>query len=98
MTEESKPQCFGELERVFPMGKDRLRTVRDSCAACPQVQSCLKAAVNTPAGLEMRVRRLEEFGRSGSTGEGVLGFFKRWSELKTLRTGSKGPGSARGKK
>ncbi|MBU2548281.1 MAG: hypothetical protein KKB20_07730 [Proteobacteria bacterium] len=77
------PACFGILDDVFPPGPDDLRSVRPSCTECPRVKACLKAASESPAGFEMRARRLEAAGAS-DTG-GLRGFLLRWSELKQAR-------------
>ncbi len=83
-----KPECFGSLETVFPVGPDGLRSVKDACSGCPQVKSCLKAAAASPDGLSMRAERLEAC-RSHMRG-GLTGFLSRWSELKSLRRGAAG--------
>ena len=93
MKNTARPDCYGELDKVFPMGEDMLRSVSEACQACPSVHNCLKAAINTPEGLEMRASRMEEYGeKAPSSGGGVAGFFKRWSELKSLRTAGGGSG------
>ena len=76
-------ECFGNWDRVFPLGEDGLRNVTDDCRECPQVQACLKAGSESPEGLEMRASRFEDMGHK--QGRGVTAFLSRWSELKTIR-------------
>jgi len=82
MPSEKMPYCFARLDIVFPLGPDGLRQVPPSCSACARVQACLKQAVNTPAGLEMRAERMAAMNHP--TGSGVRGFFRRWSTLKAM--------------
>ena len=66
------------------MGPDGLRSIRSSCTACAHVRDCLKAGVESPAGIEMRAARMAEV--EAVSGGGLAGFFRRWSELKAMRT------------
>lgn len=84
MTSSDKPGCFGTFDKVFPMGKDGLRSVNPDCDECEFVHPCLKEGANSSAGLEMRAERMEAMDRTGS---GLLGFLNRWSELKSMRRG-----------
>ena len=84
MTEtRPKPPCFGHLDQVFPLGEDDLRSVSPGCRDCALVQTCLKAASESEAGTEMMASRMAAMGHG--SGQGVLGFLSRWSELKTMR-------------
>ena len=80
---ESKPPCFGVLDEVFPLGQGDLRSIRPNCYDCPSLKVCLKAAVGSPEGVEMRADRMEAMG--GLAGGGIRGFISRWSELKLMR-------------
>ena len=75
----SEKECFGVLHRVFPMGERGLREVAPDCQACPERVPCLKAALRTREGLEMRS---EILGRSSP--RGFMGGLKRWSRKKAL--------------
>ncbi|MBW1998881.1 MAG: hypothetical protein JRJ29_13080 [Deltaproteobacteria bacterium] len=79
MAEKVEKECYGILERVFPMGKEGLREVREECFECPHKTPCLRAALETKEGLEMRSQRLE-----GMKEGGVLGALRRWSRKKEL--------------
>ena len=90
MTNEKK-ECFGILEKVFPMGKDGLREIVPECFQCPGKKECLQAALNTREGLEFRSGLLERSSTSGLTGR-----LRRWSEKKALSRQMK-PGKKRKK-
>jgi hypothetical protein len=76
---EMKKQCFGGLGDVFPEGPDGLREVPTRCLECPLKIECLRAALASEEGIEFkegRVRQVEQ--------NGVMGWLRRWSELKSL--------------
>ncbi|MEW5724035.1 MAG: hypothetical protein AB1896_13075 [Thermodesulfobacteriota bacterium] len=87
-TPEKRPDCFGRLDQVFPLGEEGLRQVRPSCDGCGLVKDCLAAAARSPEGVEMRARRTEAAQRD--QGRGLIGFLNRWSELKASRRRPKG--------
>jgi len=71
------PECFGELNMVFPKGDDDLRHTPESCMPCPVKTGCLRAAM---AGLDgLRVR--EEF-TDKAYQSGRIGFMERWLRKK----------------
>ena len=71
--------CFGDLDKVFPMGKEGLREVPPNCFDCNEKKTCLQTALSTKKGLDLKSELLE---RNPSTG--VVGWLKRWSKKKTL--------------
>ena len=71
--------CFGILEEVFPEGDEGLREVPQACFDCPERVLCLKAALKTKEGLEMREGMLDR----GPVG-GLAGRLRRWSRKKEL--------------
>ncbi|MFK5954787.1 MAG: hypothetical protein QM498_17185 [Desulfobacterium sp.] len=76
---ESLPECFGQLEKVFPMGSHGLRQTPEPCMCCPHKTNCLRQAMSGTGGLNVReemVVRGEKAGR--------IGFFERWSRKKKL--------------
>jgi hypothetical protein len=79
MTKRSPKTCYGILDHVFPIGKSGLREVTTECFRCPEGPQCLREALSTKEGLEMRTALLE---RRGS--EGLVGRLKRWSTKKEL--------------
>jgi hypothetical protein len=74
-----KKICFGVLEKVFPPGDKGLREVRPECFQCPKRVSCLKTALDTREGVEMRAEILER-----APAKGLMGRIKRWSHKKAL--------------
>jgi len=75
----TKKDCFGILDKVFPVGENGLREVVPECFQCPDRISCLKEALSTKEGLEMRAENLDRAGDSG-----MIGRLKRWSQKKEL--------------
>jgi hypothetical protein len=71
--------CFGELNQVFPMGREGLREVTSSCFGCSELKACLEAALSTRQGLALRLEALD---RGGPVG--IVGRVKHWSERKDL--------------
>ena len=87
--------CFGQLDQVFPLGEDDLRSVRPECRDCGQVQACLKAASESEAGTEMMASRMAAMNHGSH--QGVKGFLNRWSELKNMRRKASARSSSRNK-
>jgi len=78
--EQGVPECFGNLEKVFPMGKNGLRQTPEDCFFhCPVKTRCLKSAIATRDGV-----RVEEEIIQRSTKAGAMNFFERWSRKKQL--------------
>lgn len=71
--------CFGILDEVFPMGEDGLREIVPACFECPDRVACLRAALATVKGLEMREALLDR-----APAGGLIGRLKRWSQKKEL--------------
>jgi hypothetical protein len=76
---QSRKDCFGILDNVFPMGKDGLREIVLSCFDCPDRKACLQAALQTEEGFELRSQALDR-----SSARGLVGRLRRWSEKKEL--------------
>lgn len=74
-----KKDCYGILEKVFPMGREGHREVPPECFQCPDHVHCLKNALGTQEGLEMRAELLKR-----TPANGLRGRLRRWSEKKTL--------------
>ena len=74
-----KKTCFGVLDQVFPLGDRGLREVRPGCFQCPERVACLKAALDTREGVDMRAEILERVPTKG-----LMGRIKRWSHKKAL--------------
>ena len=82
MSEEKKtkhPDCFGDLETVFPMEKNGLRNSPIACRACVFKTECLQQAMKGGDGLKVREEAVDRAYSSGT-----MTFFQRWSKKKTL--------------
>jgi len=78
--ENEYPECFGQLETVFPVGEEGIRTTPPECMKCPHVKSCIQTAMRGPEGLkleEARIDRAYEYG--------LIGKLERWSKKKLIR-------------
>ena len=77
---EDKPDCFADLQKVFPMTKTGLRETPYYCRyECFCKTECLKEALVTSKGREVE----EELLRRGDKA-GTIGFVERWSRRKQL--------------
>jgi len=74
-----KKDCFGVLEKVFPVGKEGLREIVRECFQCPDRVHCLKEALGSKEGLEMRSRNIDRAETSG-----MIGRLRRWAQNKEL--------------
>lgn len=75
------PDCFGNLESVFPMGSRGLRETPDNCMyLCDHKTPCLRKAMAGLRGIDVREEMVERGEKAG-----VIGFFARWSKKKTLQ-------------
>ena len=81
MAEKKKrlPDCFAQLETVFPMGEDGLRNTPETCLACPHKTECLRTAIQGIDGLKVREEQIDREYNSG-----IIGFLERWSKKKRL--------------
>lgn len=71
--------CFGDLNRVFPLGGEGLREIVPGCFKCPDLKACLQAALGTEQGLVLKMEALDRIPATG-----LVGRVKRWSERKAL--------------
>lgn len=84
-----RPDCFADIDTVFPVGADGLRQSPPGCLACEVKVECLKTALNTPRGSQV-----DRGGQGRKTVAGkVLKGFRRWSALKSERLGGADKGS-----
>ena len=74
------PNCFAVLEKVFPMGDDSLRHVPERCTVCIYKVECLREAVGSKDGLEVKEEVVDRAYSSG-----VMGFLERWSRKKDIQ-------------
>jgi hypothetical protein len=74
------PRCFGQLETVFPMGKDGLRHTPATCLGCLHKTECLRAAIQSQEGIKVREERIDR-----AHAAGMMGFLERWSRKKSIQ-------------
>ncbi len=86
MTENnSYPECFGKLDKVFPMTDSGLRQTPDDCFyQCPVKTKCLKQAMATKDGVKVEEEIIERGSKSGA-----MNFFERWSRKKQVHRKTK---------
>jgi len=78
MSNDELPDCFGDLEKVFPMGPKGLRETPEQCFYhCPVKTKCLQQAMATKNGIQVEEEVIER-----STKAGAISFFERWSRKK----------------
>ena len=75
----AEPECFGDLDTVFPMSKDGLRHTPQNCMACPHKTQCLRNALRGGGGSTVKEEMVDRAYASGT-----MGFWKRWSLKKKL--------------
>lgn len=77
--EQRTPKCFGDIRIVFPLQPNGLRQTPDTCLQCKQKTPCLRTAMSRPSGLRVREEMIDRAYRGG-----VIGFFQRWSQKKSI--------------
>jgi len=77
--EKKYPACYGNLDKVFPMGKDGLRHTPEDCFACLHKTECLRMALRGTDGLKVREEHIDRAYDSG-----MISFLERWSKRKDL--------------
>lgn len=75
-----RPQCFGILEKVFPMTDKNLRQTPEDCFYhCPVKTKCLQQAMATKDGVKVEEEIIERSSKAGA-----MNFFERWSRKKQV--------------
>lgn len=76
--DQDLPECFGNLEKVFPKKANGLRETPEDCYFhCPVKTRCLRQAMATKDGVQVEEEIIER-----STKAGAMTFFERWSRKK----------------
>jgi hypothetical protein len=81
MSNENYPPCYGDIETVFPMGENNIRTSPDYCMLCHCKTLCLRDAMKEH---KIGPKVQEEFVDRAYDG-GMINFMERWSKKKTLQ-------------
>ena len=77
--DDQKPECFGVMDRVFPITEDGLRHSPPSCMACAFKTECLGTAIRRPAGVVVQEELVDRAYESKT-----ISFIERWSKKKYL--------------
>jgi len=85
-----RPECFGQLDIVFPMGEDGLRHSPETCLECPDKTDCLRTGLKGKAGLKVHEEHVDR-----SYDSGMIGFAQRWSQKKAIKRRRMGPGASK---
>lgn len=84
--------CYGNLDRVFPVGEHGLREVPEGCFDCPERTDCMRAALETRQGIALQEDALDR-----SAASGLRGRILRWSRKKELERMARGRGKGPGR-
>jgi len=76
---DTPPDCFGNLDIVFPMGDDGLRHTPAACFECPHKTECLRTGLRGRAGLKVHEEHIDRSYESG-----MISFVERWSRKKAI--------------
>jgi len=87
---DNKPDCFGELNIVFPMGDDGLRQTPPACFECQRKTECLRTGLRGQAGLKVHEEHIDRSYRSG-----MISFVERWSRKKSIEQRKQSGNSSR---
>ncbi len=77
---KERPECFGQLDQVFPMTNSGLRQTPKKCFEnCPLKTDCLRQAMTTPSATQVEDEIIERGSKTGA-----ISFFERWSRKKQV--------------
>lgn len=76
-----RPDCYGDIAVVFPVGPDGLRASPPDCLACAWKTDCLRTAITTPQGAAVDRGGVIP----GSPSRKAMKGLRRWSALKAQR-------------
>ncbi len=88
--DNKRPECFGQLDTVFPMGEDGLRHSPETCLKCLHKTDCLRTGLKGKSGLKVHEEHVAR-----SYDSGMIGFVERWSKKKAIDRRRNSPGSSK---
>jgi len=92
MSAEERPDCFGKIDRVFPMTDSGFRETPIPCMdTCKHRVDCLRKALSS----DPEADRLKNDQVDRAYDAGLMGFFERWSKKKSLNKKDKKPSNKR---
>lgn len=77
--EDKIPDCFADLDIVFPMGDNGLRQTPAACWECRHKTECLRTGLRGQAGIKVHEEHIDRSYRSG-----MISFVERWSRKKSI--------------
>ena len=87
VSENQIRDCFGNLEKVFPMTEGGLRQTPEDCFYhCPVKTKCLQKALGTKDGVQVEEEIIDREVQSGA-----MSFLERWSRKKQAHRRKKQP-------
>lgn len=78
MNQSAAKNCFGDLETVFPLGREGLREISARCWDCIERVECLRLAVSKGEMADL----LKEEVAVRHDPDGLAGSIRRWSRRK----------------
>lgn len=78
------PECFGKLDKVFPLAENGLRQSPQQCMACKYKTQCLRTAVSRDDGLQIKEEKVDRAWQAGR-----ISFFQRWARKKSIAKNKK---------
>lgn len=79
VSEPCTPDCYGDIDTVFPLQADGLRVTPDTCLHCVHKTPCLRSAMACTRGLHVREEMIDRAYHGG-----LIGFLQRWSQKKSI--------------
>ncbi|MGD9368129.1 MAG: hypothetical protein PVH87_20680 [Desulfobacteraceae bacterium] len=76
---KKRPECYGNLDKVFPLREDGFRVSPIECMQCIHKTECLRSAIGASSGFSVREEMVDRAYRGG-----LIGFFNRWSQKKAI--------------
>ncbi|KPA09077.1 hypothetical protein MHK_010720 [Candidatus Magnetomorum sp. HK-1] len=77
---EQLPECFSDIDTVFPIMENGLRTSPQKCMECEHKTLCLREAIQKgKKGASVQEEFVDRAYKSGT-----IGFWARWSRKKAL--------------
>jgi len=91
MSLETLPECFSDIDIVFPIQTNGLRMSPENCMACAHKTVCLKEALRN--GPQVRNEVVDR-----AYAAGMIGFWGRWSRKKMLHQQAQNKLASRGRR
>jgi hypothetical protein len=81
----NKPECFGDIDSVFPMTENGYRESPENCIKnCSFKRECIVKALESDKGIDKKSEMLDDAYEAGN-----INFFARWAKKKSLENRKK---------